>query len=126
MSSVTIHFGPNSADLARVAAEMFADNERGFMDLARAFNENSSLTLRIEGHANPVRAPGTPQRTAEMPILQTLSEARARAVLERLVALGIDRARLTAVGLGGTNPLASFDSRDEWWRNRRVQIVPVQ
>jgi outer membrane protein OmpA-like peptidoglycan-associated protein len=122
---VTVHFGPNVADFTGIEADVAMYNERALMEMAHAFNMAESVTLRIEGHANPITPPGTAERAAEQSILQALSAARANAALERLVELGVDRARLTAVGLGYSQILVDFEDRDNWWRNRRAHIIPV-
>ena len=52
-----------------------------------------------------------------------LSATRARAVLDALVARGIDPARLSMEAFGQYNPIASNDTPDGRARNRRVDIV---
>lgn len=55
-----------------------------------------------------------------------LSEARASAVVERLVALGIDKKRLTAVGYGEEKPRASNKTAAGRAENRRIEFKVVQ
>jgi outer membrane protein OmpA-like peptidoglycan-associated protein len=55
--------------------------------------------------------------------LQPLSEARARAVVNYLVDLGIERGRLSSVGVGGARTVVEFGDRDNWWKNRRVEFI---
>ena len=125
-SSVEIHFGPNVATFAGLAADVVSNNEEGLRYLAAVFNAQEGFSLRIAGHANPTTPPGTPERIAEQAVLDALSYERARVTLERLVALGVDRSRLSAQGFGGNNPLAGYHDRDNWWRNRRVELIPVR
>lgn len=60
---------------------------------------------------------------------QALSEARARTVLEALIALGVDPDRLTSEGRGSSEPIApnanpdGSDNPDGRQLNRRVEIV---
>ena len=54
---------------------------------------------------------------------QTLSEARARAVVTALAAQGIAQARLPAAGFGQTQPLASNATEAGRAQNRRVELV---
>jgi hypothetical protein len=68
--------------------------------------------VRIEGHAY-----GEGSRGRE----HDLSERRAHAVREALIARGIDPSRLSAVGYGATRPIAGASADD----NRRVEIVVV-
>ncbi len=58
---------------------------------------------------------------------QTLSENRARTVMNYLISRGVPAARLRSQGFGETMPVASNDTADGRQRNRRVEIkiVPV-
>ncbi len=58
---------------------------------------------------------------------QTLSENRARTVMNYLISCGVPAARLRSQGFGETMPVASNDTADGRARNRRVEIkiVPV-
>jgi OOP family OmpA-OmpF porin len=42
-----------------------------------------------------------------------------------LIGKGIDRKRLSAIGMGETRPIASNDSADGRDRNRRVELKPM-
>lgn len=53
---------------------------------------------------------------------QALSEARAAAVVDYLVAAGIARDRLTAVGYGATRPVAANDTAEGRQANRRIEF----
>lgn len=70
--------------------------------------------LQIEGHTDNT---GTPKRN------EALSEQRAEAVLEYLVAAGIDRKKLTAKGFGATMPIANNKTAEGRARNRRTVFV---
>jgi outer membrane protein OmpA-like peptidoglycan-associated protein len=67
----------------------------------------------IEDHMDSV---GTAQSN------QVLSENRAAAVRQWLVANGSPGARITAKGFGQTAPVASNDTPEGRQRNRRVEI----
>lgn len=56
---------------------------------------------------------------------QALSEARASAMVEWLVAHGVDRARLEAAGYGSSHPAALEDNEFGTALNRRIEIVAV-
>lgn len=58
---------------------------------------------------------------------QTLSESRARTVMNYLISRGVPAARLRSQGFGETMPVASNDTADGRARNRRVEIkiVPI-
>ena len=58
---------------------------------------------------------------------QTLSESRARTVMNYLISRGVPASRLRSQGFGETMPVASNDTAEGRQRNRRVEIkiVPV-
>ncbi|MCL2411602.1 MAG: OmpA family protein, partial [Treponema sp.] len=67
-----------------------------------------------------------PARDREEAALQRLSEARARAIVDRLVHYGVARSRLTFAGAGSSQTIADFEDRDNWWRNRRVEFYLIR
>ncbi len=70
--------------------------------------------LKIEGHTDST---GTKAGN------QALSRQRADAVVAWLVKSGVAPARLTAAGLGDTQPIADNTTADGRARNRRVELV---
>lgn len=57
---------------------------------------------------------------------QALSEKRAQAVVDYLVKAGLPRERLTAVGYGGSQPIASNETDDGKAQNRRIEFTVKQ
>jgi photosystem I P700 chlorophyll a apoprotein A2 len=77
----------------------------------------------------PVRVAGHTDSHGSDAYNQQLSEDRAQSVVDHLVAAGIDGTRITAEGLGETQPIApnenadGSDNPDGRAQNRRVEIV---
>lgn len=82
--------------------------------VASMLKASPELKITIEGHTDNT---STPEHN------QQLSERRANAVKQALVAGGIDAARLTAAGFGATKPVASNDSALGRAENRRVELA---
>jgi outer membrane protein OmpA-like peptidoglycan-associated protein len=76
-------------------------------------NENPGVSVQVGGHADAV---GTDEYN------QALSERRANAVRDYFVSKGIAASRLTAVGYGESQPVASNDTADGRAQNRRVEL----
>ena len=55
-----------------------------------------------------------------------LSKRRATAVMKYLVKKGIERDRLSAIGMGEDNPIASNDTEEGKDKNRRVEFLIVE
>lgn len=70
--------------------------------------------LRIEGHTDSRGSASSNQR---------LSDGRAKAVLEYLVAKGVAADRLVSAGFGESKPLDDREVAEAWEKNRRVDLV---
>ena len=106
LSSATIRFQTGSATID-------AGNDTLLQRLANLAEDCPGM-LTIEGHTDSRGA-------ADMN--ESLSLARASAVRDALAALGIESARMTAVGFGATQPVADNDTAEGRARNRRIAIV---
>lgn len=78
---------------------------------------NDETRIAVEGHTDSV---GTDE------LNQTLSEKRAAAVRDYLVARGVPTDRITTTGLGETSPVATNDTPAGRQQNRRVELVISQ
>jgi outer membrane protein OmpA-like peptidoglycan-associated protein len=121
----SIVFGANSGGFEGLSSEERAATDAILQRIAQVLNQFNTYPVRIEGHANPT-GQSEAERRQEQGELQRLSEARARTVVESLVSLGVERRRLSPVGIGGERPLVGIDDRDNWWKNRRVEFLLIK
>lgn len=77
-------------------------------------NTNPDLKVSIEGHTDNVGDAASNKK---------LSEARAKAVMDALIAKGIKKERLSSVGWGQEKPVADNRTEEGRAKNRRVEIV---
>jgi len=128
----SIIFAPNSGEfLSGVDSDTAANNEIILKRIAEVLGYFETYNVTVEGHANPISAPNTSQRTIEQTRglysgdkgLKPLSEERAKAVMEYLIKLGVNRSRLNYIGMGADRIRASFTDKANWWKNRRVEFI---
>lgn len=90
-------------------------NSNAILDLATKFlNSQDNLRVVIAGHTDNV---------GSAPYNQRLSEARARSVMQALIARGIAANRLKTIGLGDSFPRAENATQEGRDRNRRVEFL---
>jgi outer membrane protein OmpA-like peptidoglycan-associated protein len=82
--------------------------------VAKLLQSDPTLRLTIEGHTDDVG----PQE-----FNLKLSEERAAAVMEALVAAGIPRERLSVAGFGSNKPIGDNGTSEGRARNRRIELV---
>ena len=78
--------------------------------------ENATLKISVEGHTD---------NFGNATLNKILSENRAKAVMNYLVAKGINITRLTSKGWGQTKPIADNSTEDSKAKNRRVELVKI-
>ncbi len=83
-------------------------------EIASVMNANPEVEITIEGH--------TDSRGSEESN-QVLSEKRAGSVMQFLVNAGVEQARLSAVGKGEYEPIATNDTPEGMAKNRRITFV---
>jgi len=118
----SIVFRENAADFNGIPTDRLDNNIRVLRRIAEILNRFRDYKVKVEGHANPVARTADEERKE----LQPLSEARAQAVLDRLVEYGVARNRLSSVGMGGTRTVVPYNDRDNWWKNRRVEFILIK
>lgn len=102
-----INFDTNKWDIKPDAQPTIAE-------IVKMMKAQPSLRISVEGHTDNVGNPAANK---------TLSENRAKSVMNALVAQGIAANRLTAKGFGQENPIADNRSEEGRAKNRRVELV---
>lgn len=82
--------------------------------IVQLMTENPDLKFSVEGHTDA---------TGNAASNQTLSEARSKAIVDKLVELGIAADRLASSGKGQNNPIADNSTDEGRAKNRRVEFV---
>lgn len=106
-SILYINFDVDKSTLTTEGKELVAQ-------IAAALQNEKSLKIAIEGHTD---------NTGDAAYNKKLSDDRSAAVMQNLIANGIDKARLNAKGFGSERPLVANDSDENKAKNRRVELV---
>lgn len=100
-------FAPGQANLRPAAKSSLGK-------LVAFVNRDPSKPIRIEGHTDS---------SGNTHANRVLSQRRADAVRDALIASGVPARRITAVGLGQSQPVADNASEEGRARNRRVDVI---
>ncbi len=84
--------------------------------IVQLLNENPALKFSVEGHTD---------NTGNAASNQTLSEARSKAIVDKLVSMGISADRLSSAGKGQNSPIADNGTDEGRAKNRRVEFVKL-
>ncbi|TVQ39758.1 MAG: hypothetical protein EA370_04380 [Wenzhouxiangella sp.] len=91
------------------------ESARGnLQDVVDLLQSEPDKRIRIEGHTDS---------TGPASVNQRISQQRADAVRNELVAMGISSDRIQSIGMGEDFPIASNDSSEGRSRNRRVDVI---
>ena len=108
-----VHF--ESDVLFSVDSAVLNQTSRSSLDQAAGvFTEYPKTAILAQGHTDST---GSEEHN------QDLSERRAQAVSNYLVARGVDPTRITSLGYGEGNPVASNESESGRRQNRRVDLL---
>ncbi|BDX38813.1 membrane protein [Tenuifilaceae bacterium CYCD] len=91
-----------------------AESQPIIEEIYSLLKNNTSLNVSIEGHTDNVGNADANKK---------LSDDRAKAVMNALLAKGIDAKRLTSAGWGQERPVADNRTEEGRAKNRRVEIV---
>jgi outer membrane protein OmpA-like peptidoglycan-associated protein len=93
------------------------ESELRLKEIVETLRNRPEVRIEVAGHADSVGAKSLNQR---------LSLQRARTVADRLVAAGIDGARLQTSGCSDERPLMDNHTRTGRAMNRRVELILIQ
>jgi OmpA-OmpF porin, OOP family len=97
-------------------SEIKPESKKAIDEITAMLKANPALKVSIEGHTDNV---GNSQSN------QTLSENRAKAVMNEIVSNGIDKTRLVSKGWGQTKPIDDNKTEEGKAKNRRVEVVKL-
>lgn len=103
----TVQFATGRAVLTEGARETLDQ-------VALTLQRRPDLAVEVQGHTDSVGAADDNQR---------LSEMRAQSVVDYLISVGVSAGRMSPVGYGDTEPMASNETASGRAQNRRVVLV---
>ena len=98
-------------------AKITQEGDEIVTEIANALKKDNTMKISIEGHTD---------NSGDAKHNKKLSNDRANAVMQKLIALGIDKTRLSAIGYGAEKPLVANDTEENKAKNRRVELVKVK
>lgn len=113
-----ISFDPDAATFDTLTDRQKRSNAMILKTVVKGLKKFDKYTIIVQGHANNVS--GTEEE--EINELIPLSKARAQAIKQELIKLGISGKRMKVEGKGGREPIASGEDAA---RNRRVEFILV-
>ncbi len=85
-------------------------------EIVKLMKDHPDLNFSVEGHTDS---------DGSADLNQKLSEARAKAVMDQMIKMGIAANRLTSTGHGQSTPIAPNNSPEGKAQNRRVEFVKI-
>ncbi|CAM3396821.1 OmpA family protein [Empedobacter stercoris] len=98
-------------------AKITQEGDEIVTEIANALKKDNTMKISIEGHTD---------NSGDAKHNKKLSNDRANTVMQKLIALGIDKTRLSAIGYGAEKPLVANDTEENKAKNRRVELVKVK
>jgi len=122
----SIVFASDTGAFTGLSDETLRSNDFILRRVAQVLNKFNTYKVTVEGHANLTAETEVARMLEHVRELLPLSQKRAIFVVDYLVNLGIDRSRLTAIGIGGARPVAKYEDSANWWKNRRVEFILIK
>jgi OmpA-OmpF porin, OOP family len=105
--ALDVHFATGKADILPESRPLIDE-------VVKMLSKRSGLRVGVEGHTD---------NTGSAATNKVLSEARARSVVNAIVAAGVNPNRLDPIGVGQERPVADNRTEEGRAKNRRVEIV---
>ncbi|MCR4953951.1 MAG: OmpA family protein [Treponema sp.] len=119
ISLTSVSFDPNAATFNKLTRAKRNDLNNMLDEIAKRALAIENMNITVEGYANNVSGTEKEDREELIPLSQIRAEAFAKMLVDR----GVSPDIIKAVGMGGANPLASREDQENWWKNRRIEIV---
>lgn len=103
----------NSVQFKIGSADIPEDSKYALYDLAKIFDKNPALKIKVEGHTS---------KEGDTEFNRALSEKRAKSVVDFLVSKGVSLERLSFEGLGSSKPIDN-ENPD---KNRRTEFIIIE
>ena len=110
-------FAVNSAELSEQARVDLSVLAEALKEIMPQIPDDIDWVLRVDGHSDK-----RPISTPQFPSNLHLSAARAMAVVQFLIAMGVPANHLAATGFGDQRPVDPGDSDEAYARNRRIEF----
>ena len=115
-----IYFDPDAATFKTLTPEQIKSNNETLDSVARqVLALGKDVKVKVVGHANNVTNTDREHYEELIP----LSLYRAEVIRQQLINRGLSAEAVTSVGKGGEEPVAAWEDRPNWWKNRRVDFV---
>lgn len=111
---IKVTFNESMVNFAFNSSELTSSAKNNLNKLAEVLLNNPDTNISIYGHTD---SKGSDTYN------QTLSEKRANAVVNYLASSGISKNRMTAKGLGETEPISTNETEEGRAKNRRVEFA---
>lgn len=115
----TIYFDPDRETFEKITEEQKRENIETLESITRQIRAHGDVDIIVEGYANNVSNTERENINELIP----LSKLRAKTIMNILIENGLDESQLSFAGKGGLNPIAKWEDRENWWKNRRVEFV---
>ena len=127
LASLRSGFSPS--DLTAALNQSVVNFANGSADIPASMNgffQNAAGAIKQLPQGTVIEIAGYTDNTGDPQANMALSQKRAEAVRDALIKAGVNPAMLVAKGYGGANPVASNESPEGRFRNRRIEYRVVK